>query len=272
MDHTHCRLSHWQKHNMSMSAVTGVALDQGIAMLNTGAQFVDESYGRAAARAYAAYGNPTFLDYAIQCWWFGRGYPISTPDEILSQSHKFAKTVLTCEGPRQVNDMISAVTMAGDTSWETDVDEPHVVALGTGSLLVLSALLAEATVTSDAVLHLRARKRLVRRQLARAAIQYNSGLMIQGLGILADITPDATVSPPTMGAFMHLSEMRKRFSDILLATISNTASQQPDGIVGDFELVQGLGVVCARKFTTAALRSYVAAYLSVQVTRFTSLK
>ncbi len=37
-------------------------------------------FGRAAARAYVGYKNPTFLDYAVQSWWFGRAYTISPAD------------------------------------------------------------------------------------------------------------------------------------------------------------------------------------------------
>ncbi|KAJ7114692.1 hypothetical protein C8R44DRAFT_629530, partial [Mycena epipterygia] len=49
---------------------------------NTRANFSDElGYGYAAARAYAAYKNPVFLQYAIQAWWFGRTYTLS-PDNI----------------------------------------------------------------------------------------------------------------------------------------------------------------------------------------------
>ncbi|KAJ7837682.1 hypothetical protein B0H14DRAFT_3460012 [Mycena olivaceomarginata] len=38
------------------------------------------TYGRAAALAYAAYKDQTFLDYAMQSWWFGRAYTLSQDD------------------------------------------------------------------------------------------------------------------------------------------------------------------------------------------------
>ncbi|KAJ7438784.1 hypothetical protein B0H11DRAFT_2254290 [Mycena galericulata] len=36
------------------------------------------AYGHAAARAYAAYKDPVFLDYAVQSWWYGRSYTLSS--------------------------------------------------------------------------------------------------------------------------------------------------------------------------------------------------
>jgi hypothetical protein len=37
-------------------------------------------YGYAAARAYTAYKDRKFLDFAIQSWWVGRHYTISQED------------------------------------------------------------------------------------------------------------------------------------------------------------------------------------------------
>ncbi|KAJ7511575.1 hypothetical protein B0H11DRAFT_1700112, partial [Mycena galericulata] len=48
----------------------------------TRANFSDPTYsfGHAAARAYTAYKNPIFLQYAVQSWWFGRAYTLSESD------------------------------------------------------------------------------------------------------------------------------------------------------------------------------------------------
>ncbi|KAJ6527431.1 hypothetical protein B0H19DRAFT_1007144 [Mycena capillaripes] len=164
------------------------------------------------------------------------------------------------------------------TFWTTDAAIPDIDALGTGSFLVLSALLAEATSdhmyldaateSADFVqAHLYNRHNLVQDSISSRANDscavnevvgpYNSGLMIHELGILADITGNAT--------------MRDLFSDILLATIPNATWQKPDGIVGDLELVQGLGVVYSRNSTTAALRAYIESYLAVQFNAVTEL-
>ncbi|KAF7333712.1 Glycoside hydrolase family 76 protein [Mycena venus] len=131
------------------------------------------------------------------------------------------------------------ISMAGGTFWTTDAANPYIDALGTGSFLVLSALLAEATSdqmyldaatqTADFVhAHLYNINNLVQDSISSRAndscavnevvMPYNSGLMIHGLGILTDITGNAT--------------MQDLLSDILLATIPNTAWQNPDGIVG----------------------------------------
>jgi hypothetical protein len=38
------------------------------------------SYGYAAARAYVAYKDRVFLQYAVESWWFGRTYTLSQAD------------------------------------------------------------------------------------------------------------------------------------------------------------------------------------------------
>ncbi|KAJ7117083.1 hypothetical protein C8R44DRAFT_627232, partial [Mycena epipterygia] len=73
------------------------------------ANFSDElSYGYAAARAYAAYKNPTFLQYAIQSWWFGRSYTLSQDD--ISSGKNAGKNF-------SVSKICQDITMAGGTFW-----------------------------------------------------------------------------------------------------------------------------------------------------------
>ncbi|KAJ7131249.1 hypothetical protein C8R44DRAFT_904276 [Mycena epipterygia] len=38
------------------------------------------SFGHAAARAYTAYKNPTFLGFAVESWWDGRAHTLSEND------------------------------------------------------------------------------------------------------------------------------------------------------------------------------------------------
>ncbi|KAJ7843013.1 hypothetical protein B0H13DRAFT_2364952 [Mycena leptocephala] len=223
------------------------------------------AYGRAAAKAYAAYGTKIFLDYAVQSWWFGRAYTISSGD--VSSGTIQSKTF-------PISKVCGYISMAGGTFWSTDPANPDLNALGTGSFLVLSALLAEATsdqmylqAASETAEFVRAHlcnvAKLVQDTISARANDscavnevvgpYNSGLMIHGLGILADITSNATT--------------RDLLGDILLATIPNAAWQNPD----DLELVQGLGVVYTRNSTTAGLRGYIESYLSVQFNAVTEL-
>lgn len=41
------------------------------------------TYGYAAMRAYAAYGNQSFLDYAVQSWSLGNQYTIAPDADIV---------------------------------------------------------------------------------------------------------------------------------------------------------------------------------------------
>jgi hypothetical protein len=57
------------------------------------------SFGHAAAKAYAAYKDPVFLQYAIESWWVGRRRTISQSDlsagKIAGKNFTLAKV---CEG------------------------------------------------------------------------------------------------------------------------------------------------------------------------------
>ncbi|KAJ7277189.1 hypothetical protein C8J57DRAFT_1308736, partial [Mycena rebaudengoi] len=88
-------------------------------------------YGRAAARAYSAYGTQIFLDYAIQSWWFGRRFTL-TQDSVNSGKTNVKNYALTkiCDG----------VTMAGGTFWSNDTTDPGLSALPTGYVLFTAIL------------------------------------------------------------------------------------------------------------------------------------
>ncbi|KAJ7117073.1 hypothetical protein C8R44DRAFT_592064, partial [Mycena epipterygia] len=90
---------------------------------------------------------------------------------------------------------------------------------------------------------------------------YNSGLMIEGLAILASITQNAST--------------QALLGTIIEAAMVNNAWQGSDGIivntetilkvpVGDLNMVRGLGAAYSRNSITPALRVYIEAYLAVQ--------
>ncbi|KAJ7469022.1 hypothetical protein FB451DRAFT_1255579 [Mycena latifolia] len=231
------------------------------------ANFSDQlSYGHAAARAYTAYKNPIFLQYAIESWWFGRTYTLSQDNVDAGRIPGKNFTVqLLCQD----------ITMAGGTFYTTDSTDPAIVGLGTG----LSALLAEATPdptylqaaqqsTEFIQAHLYNIKNVVQDSISGRANDscavastiepYNSGLMIEALAILASISPNAST--------------QALLDNIVAAAIPNTAWQGSNGIIantghgshGDISLVQGLGVAYSRNVTSPALRAYIEAYLAVQ--------
>ncbi|KAJ7713367.1 hypothetical protein B0H14DRAFT_3523445 [Mycena olivaceomarginata] len=73
------------------------------------------TYGRAAALAYAAYKDQTFLDYATQSWWFGRAYTLSQDD--VSAGRISTKNISLCKS-------VAKITMVGGTFWLMDPVKP----------------------------------------------------------------------------------------------------------------------------------------------------
>ncbi|KAJ7438812.1 hypothetical protein B0H11DRAFT_2254320 [Mycena galericulata] len=328
--------SSWRKPNVTTSLtdrvnIAGAAVDKGISMLGSDAQFdgqpwgvagnfysqmadydiatnqtkyeaslksyflqasqlrnnfSDEAaYGHAAVRAYAAYKDPVFLDYAIQSWWFGRFYTLSSQE--VSSGSSGAKSFPiegNCQGSESFLGCASgealiaagAATMTGGTFWNTITDQPALNALGTGYFLTVSALLAEATsdpmylqAATEAAdfFHdhlLNARNEVQDTISARANDScsdtsniepYNSGLMIEGLSILYSITGNATV--------------QELLNDVLAAAIPNNAWQGSNGIIdnggsGDLNLVQGLTAVYTRNATTPDIHADLEQYIAVQ--------
>ncbi|KAJ6457598.1 hypothetical protein C8R45DRAFT_1110370 [Mycena sanguinolenta] len=245
---------------------------------NTYVRHYGLSFGHAAAKAYTAYNNSVFLQYAVQSWWFGRGRTISESDIAAGKiAGKNFTITTTCEN----------ATMVGGTYW---LGEPSVAGVSTGYFLVLSALLAEAT--SDP-LYLQAANQsadFIRSHLYNAVgiVQQfmstlanstgcqvanndidptDSGLMIEGLSILHTITND--------------SSTQNLLSDLVMAVIPNTAWQGENGIVddqgtipgksGDMNLLQGLGAVYTRNSVNTTLRQYVGDYIAVQFNAVTNL-
>ncbi|KAJ7234555.1 hypothetical protein C8J57DRAFT_1729030 [Mycena rebaudengoi] len=199
----------------------------------TGANFSDEKYyGRAAAKAYSAYGTQIFLDYAIQAWWFGRRYTL-TLDNVNS-------------GKTNVKNYPIIKTCDSDAS-------------PTANFLILSALLAEATsdpmylqAASDAADFIRAHLYTGSHLIQNPDF---SGLVIEGLSILFSITKKASTQ-------LLLND--------LITVIPHTTWQQLNGILindQDFfpgTLVKGLAVAYARNATNPELRDWMKAYIAVQ--------
>ncbi|KAJ7777676.1 hypothetical protein DFH07DRAFT_936690 [Mycena maculata] len=240
----------------------------------THANFSDPTYtfGHAAARAYTAYKNPIFLQYAVQSWWFGRAYTLSDSDV---SAGKIATKNFTISGV-----------------CPTFNETPETMAGGTFHILScflpperLSALLAEATsdplylqaATQSADFiraHLYSPRNIVQEYILAG---YNescqvipttfpsitpaaSGLMIEGLAIIYSITNNAST--------------QSLLNDLLVAVIPDIDWQGDNGIVayqisstatmGDMNLLQGLAAVYTRNSTTTALLQYVGAYIAVQ--------
>ncbi|KAJ7897509.1 hypothetical protein B0H13DRAFT_1884617 [Mycena leptocephala] len=259
----------------------------------THANFSDPTYsfGHAAARAYTAYKNPIFLQYAIQSWWFGRAYTLSDSDvsagKIATKNFPISGVCTT------LNDTLE--TMAGGSFHdprESCCQSSWIAATSTGYFLLLSALLAEATsdpmylqaATQSADFiraHLSGPRNIVQEYILAASndscqvipttfpsmTPAASGLMIEGLAILYSVTNNA----PTQSLL----------NDLLVTVIPNIDWQGDNGVIayqisstatmGDMNLLQGLGAVYTRKSTTAALLQYIGAYIAVQFNAVTDL-
>ncbi|KAJ6529794.1 hypothetical protein B0H19DRAFT_1193253 [Mycena capillaripes] len=227
------------------------------------------SYGYAAARAYAAYKDPAFLQYAIESWSFGRSFTLSQANVGAGKIGVKNFTVsAVCQG----------ATMVGGTFYSTDIADTAINGLSTGYFAVLSALLAEAT--SDPTYLLAAQQsaafllaHLVNTQnivadgisgrsnectVSSILEPYNSGLTIESIATVASVAQDAS--------------LQTALSTLIQAAVISTAWQGSNGIVsntghgggGDIYLVRGLNVAYARNQTSPSLHTYIQDYLGVQ--------
>ncbi|KAK7030963.1 hypothetical protein VNI00_013910 [Paramarasmius palmivorus] len=219
--------------------------------------FLDQlSYGIAGVRAYAAYQDPVFLQYAEAAWSSGKQYTLS-PEDL-----KVGKTPVKSI---KLQEKCQLVSMAGGTFWNTDLSSANLIGLATGSFLATSALLAEATSNNtyrDAAMqsanfvfsHLMNSRGEVLDTIAAdtctpsqdGAHSYNAGLVLEGLGVLVSHTKNSTLE-------------------------QRTAWQDSDGIIGRKNgengaqyLVRGLAAVYSRNTTLSNLRTYIRDYIGVQ--------
>uniref|UniRef100_A0A0W0GEH2 Glycoside hydrolase family 76 protein n=1 Tax=Moniliophthora roreri TaxID=221103 RepID=A0A0W0GEH2_MONRR len=225
------------------------------------------AYGIAAARAYAAYRDPAFMDFAQTAWKSGSEYTLS--QDVL-QAGKISGKNLTLRKACTLNSMV------GGSFWRRDPNSLDLNSLSTGSFLVTSALLAEATNASayqDAAIqaadfisnHLMNFQGVIQDSIdastctpsAEPAHSYNAGLTLEGLAVLSSVTRNATIS--------------QRLRNLILDTVSSNAWQDNDGIIenGGSELggqyvVRGLAAVYNRNSTPSDLRNYIKDYIGVQ--------
>ncbi|KAJ7901488.1 hypothetical protein B0H13DRAFT_2335973 [Mycena leptocephala] len=255
-------------------------LEQYFAIVEKGRpNFTDTvPYGYAAVKAYTAYKNRTFLQYAVQSWWYGRLRTISQSD---LSAGIIAGTNFT---PTKV---CQDATMVGGT-FVFDMTGNHMVeALSTGLFLTLSALLAEAT--SDPIYlqaandsasfilsHLYDPRNIVLPSISAndtsgcgivgSPAPNDSGVMIEGLSILCSITKNLST--------------QNLLNDLLLAVLFNRIWQGDKGIVsfnssvgeiGSLYLVQGLGSAYTHESMNSTLRQHVGEYITVQFNAVTGL-
>ncbi|KAJ7908218.1 hypothetical protein B0H13DRAFT_2331620 [Mycena leptocephala] len=213
------------------------------------------AYGHAAATAYAAYKDQVFLDYAIQSWWFGQTFTLSSQQVAAG------------------NTSVKNFTISNRPS------DPFIAALGTGNFFVLSALLAEMTSDSSYLQAATDSANFIKDHLMNSLFQvqdgisargnescatnslaesHNAGLAIEGLSILYSKTRD----PAT----------QTLLNNILNATVLDQSWQQSNGVLteGDVYLLRGLTTFYVRR-TTPDLLDDIGHYITVQFNAVTDL-
>ncbi|PBK86059.1 hypothetical protein ARMGADRAFT_542026 [Armillaria gallica] len=223
------------------------------------------NYGYAAARAYTAYKDPAFLDLAVTSWTTARRYTISKEQAALGTTGVKQFNISSCQG-----------ALAGGTYWTTDSDEPTVAGIASGFFLTLSALLAEGTSNQtylDAAIesanfiqsHLLNPSNVVLDSVSSMSNEscpvnstvhsYNSGIFIEGLVILADITRSASTESLLRSTIVAVAaDTQWQGLDGIIATIDN----------GGHYIVRALAALYERNTTTSDLREYIKEYIAVQ--------
>ncbi|KAK0445650.1 uncharacterized protein EV420DRAFT_1717390 [Desarmillaria tabescens] len=222
------------------------------------------NYGYAAARAYTAYQDPDFLDIAVTSWTSARRYTISKEQAASGSTDvKNFNLSTSCEG----------ATMAGGTFYSINSSDTALSSLASGSFLVVSALLAEATSNQtylDAAIesanfiqsHLLDPSNIVVNSISSKSndscsvsptlFSYNSGIFTEGLAVLVDITRNASTEA------------------LLRSTITTIARWQGiDGVItiptdGGRYIVRALAALYERNTTYSDLREYIKEYIGVQ--------
>ncbi|KAF5338858.1 hypothetical protein D9758_015567 [Tetrapyrgos nigripes] len=215
------------------------------------------AYGYAAAWAYAAYKDDDFLDFAADSWSFGWNYTLKQ-DEVDGKSTpvKDFNISQTCQG----------ITMAGGTFWSTNRTQASLNGLGTGLSAALAAVTSNQTYLDAAAqslsfihAHLYNVDGVVQDTISASekdscatsngVFAYNSGLMIEGLAILAEVTENVS--------------MQELLRDTVAATIQKNKWQGDDGVMNppDDFLIRGLSAAYSRNTTPSDMRGYLKDYL-----------
>ncbi|KAJ7360751.1 hypothetical protein DFH08DRAFT_661845, partial [Mycena albidolilacea] len=215
--------------------------------------------------AYAAYKDQVFLDYAIQSWWFGQTYTLTSQQVAAGKTDIRNFTIISqCQN----------ITMAGGTFYAS----PCSLSLAFSHACPgLSALLANAT--SDPMYRQAAidSKNFIKAHLLNTLDQvqdmistkagcptnsdpqsYNPGLVIEGLSILHSVTGD--------------TDTLALLNSIVNATIPNPSWQDSSGVLtkGDLYLPRGLTTLYARNLIPN-FQDDIGHYIAVQFNAITDL-
>ncbi|KAK0229437.1 hypothetical protein EDD85DRAFT_939750 [Armillaria nabsnona] len=202
------------------------------------------NYGYAAARAYNTYQNPIFLDLAVTSWTM-RGdtqylrSKLSRAPQILSNLNSHLRATAAVPIP------ISAL-LAEATSNQTYLDAAIESANFIQSHFLDPSNIVMAFLSSNVSQYC---------TMDTSAFSTNTGIFVEGLVILADITRNTSTE-----ALLR---------SIIVAITTNTSWQGLDGILdvgsdGGHYIVRALAALYERNTTTSNLREYIKEYIGVQ--------
>ncbi|KAJ7737526.1 hypothetical protein B0H16DRAFT_1571855, partial [Mycena metata] len=200
------------KYENALGQYFKVVLQSGVNFSNSGLThpFISDSlaFGHAAAHAYTAYGkNPTFLQYAVDSWWWGREYTLSKQAVSAGRFPGMNFTLVK---------ICHNASMVGGTFQNTDPQNSLVEGYASGYFLVLSALLAEATADPMYLQAATESSTFIQSQLS------NVQKIVQ-----ADITADANSSPCSVISDTDPTESGLMFEGLaVLASYTKNISTQ----------------------------------------------
>ncbi|THV01181.1 hypothetical protein K435DRAFT_854037 [Dendrothele bispora CBS 962.96] len=261
------RLAENSRPNFSDQFVSFIAIPYWFIMLKL-YTYYDSWF--SDSRAYVAYQDEDFLNFAAVAWNSARQYTLSEEDvQSGTIAGKNFSISSNCQG----------ITMAGGSFSTTDESSPDLDGPATGNFLVLSALLAEttsnqtylhaATQSKDFIhAHLYNVQNIVQHTISanredscktkdQQINSWDSGLMIEGLAVLASVTQE---------------ESTKQLRDAtVFSAVNNSEWQGLDGVIangdgktGDRFIVRGLAAAYNRSSAPSDLRNYLKSYLGVQ--------
>ncbi|KAK0445664.1 uncharacterized protein EV420DRAFT_1648380 [Desarmillaria tabescens] len=269
-------------HSNFLSNPYALTVSSGLLLtdLDSKSLYCGLNYGYAAAQAYTVYPDTDFLNLAVTLWTSVRKYMIS--DEKAASGTTEVKNF-------NLSSSCLGVTLEGGTFLTSDSNDPILTSLASGFVFFLfyhylmansensasffvSALLAEATSNQtylDAAIklanfiqmHLLDSSNIIAMssQLNEScsvdltACPYNSGIFIEGLVVLADITHNASTKA------------------LLSSTISNVTTypqwQGLDGVIttettGGLYIVWALAALYECNMTSSDLREYIKEYIA----------
>ncbi|KAK0482987.1 hypothetical protein EDD18DRAFT_1362252 [Armillaria luteobubalina] len=244
------------------------------------------NYGYAAARAYNAYQDPDFIPLAVTSWTTAKQYTISKEQAISGTINvKKSEIAPSCQG----------VPLTG-VGQSTDPTDAYLYSLASGFFLVVSALLAEATSNqtyldaaiesatfiqshllnpSNTVMDFLSSNTSQHCSLDTSAFSTNTGIFVEGLVILADITCNTSTEAllqsviVTMTTNLSWQELDGILDGayVFCDCISQSSLLYFNGEVnsdGGHYIVRALAALYERNMTSSNLREYIKEYIGMQ--------